>query len=123
MSASCGRRHNVRRTIMNRIITSLAFAAFLGVGTFTSAGAMAQNVDAPVPGHPRVNEVDQRLQNQQNRIDNNVNNGKINAKQEMRDDKTDAKVSNELSADQAKNGGHITSAEQAKMNAQLNNNS
>jgi hypothetical protein len=108
---------------MNKIITSLAFAALLGAGTLASVGAMAQNMDPPVPGHSRVSEIGQRLQNQQNRIDNNVKKGKINAKQEERDEKNDAKVSNELSADEAKNGGHITAAEQAKMNTQLNNNS
>lgn len=85
--------------------------------------AMAQNADAPVPGHARVNEIDQRLENQQKRIDNGVAAGTINAKQEARDEKADAKVSTELSKDEAKNGGHITKAEQVKMNRQLDHNS
>ena len=102
-------------------IAAVAFAALLASGI--SAQALAQTNDQDVPGHPRVNEVDQRLQNQQNRIDNGVNNGKMNAKQEERDETRDSKVSQEMSADEAKHNGHITKAEQAHMNRQLNRNS
>jgi hypothetical protein len=107
--------------LMKKFLAATALIALLTSG---AAGvAHAQTSDTTIPGHPRVNEVDQRLENQQNRIDNGVKDGQINAKQEMRDEKTDAKVSQELSADQAKNGGHITKAEQRKMNKQLNGNS
>jgi hypothetical protein len=108
---------------MSKFVTSLAFAALLASGTLASAGVMAQTADPTVPGHPRVNEVDQRIENQQQRIDNGVKDGQINAKQEMRDENKLNKVSNELSTDEAKNGGHITKAEQTKMNKQLNHNS
>ena len=105
----------------NQIVLSLA-ASVLLAGSVLSTAAFAQ--ESPiVPGHPRVNEVDQRLQNQQNRIDAGVQNGTLNAKQATADEKRDAKVGQELSADEAKNGGHITKAEQAKMNKQLNKNS
>lgn len=103
------------------LLASLALVLAL-----TSGAAMAQTaapVDPTIPGHPRVNEIDQRLENQQQRIDSGVASGKINAKQEARDQATDAKVSQELTADQAKNNGHITKAEQKKMNKQLNKNS
>ena len=72
---------------------------------------------------PMVGTPLQRLQNQQNRIDNGVQGGQINAKQEERDDKRDARVSTELSKDEAKHNGHVTKAEQHRMNRQLNNNS
>ena len=88
--------------------------------TGVSGLAHAQIVDTTVPGHPRVSEVDQRLQNQQNRINNGVKDGQLNAHQAVRDEKADARVSQELSRDQAKNGGHITKAEQNRMNKQLN---
>ena len=104
---------------MKKLLASAALIALI------ASGAAQAQTSAPVtdPGHPRVNEVDQRLQNQQNRVDNGVKDGQINAKQEMRDDKTDAHVSQELSKDEAKNGGHITKAEQVRMNRQLNRNS
>ncbi len=108
---------------MNKL-TKLTYALVLSI-CLAAAPAMAQttSADPTIPGHPRVNEVDQRLQNQQNRVDTGVANGQIGAKAEAHDDARDTKVSQELSADQAKNGGHITKAEQSKMNRQLNHNS
>lgn len=106
---------------MNKsLLASLALAFALTTGT-----AMAQSsaTDPVVPGHPRVNEIDQRLENQQQRIDSGVANGKINAKQEARDQATDSKVAQQLSADEAKHNGHITKAEQRRMNKELNHNS
>lgn len=103
------------------------FMGLTALALLLAAPAMAQTVttttDTTVPGHPRVSEVDQRLENQQKRIDSGVASGAINAKQEAKDQKVDAKVSQELSADEAKNGGKITAAEQTKMNGQLNKNS
>jgi len=84
-----------------------------------SGAAMAQTV----PGHPRINEVDQRLENQQDRIDAGVNKGQINAKQEARDNARDTRVAQQLSADEAKNGGKITKGEQRRLNRELNRNS
>ena len=84
-----------------------------------SGAAMAQTV----PGHPRINEVDQRLENQQDRVDAGVNKGQINAKQEARDNARDSRVAQRLSADEAKNGGKITKGEQRRLNRALNRNS
>ena len=76
-----------------------------------------------VPGHPRINEIDQRLENQQRRIDAGVNSGQINAKQEARDNALDSKVAQQLSTDEAKHGGRITKSEQRRLNRELNRNS
>ncbi|HTD28763.1 MAG TPA: hypothetical protein VK660_05190 [Xanthomonadaceae bacterium] len=83
---------------------------------------MAQD-PAPVPGHPRVNEVNQRLDNQQKRIDRGVASGKINAKQEARDEKQDANIAQRESADEAKHGGHLTKGEQQRLNKSENQDS
>jgi len=107
---------------MKKFATSLALIALIAV-----AAPMAHAQDAaPVttdPGHPRVNEVDQRLNDQQQRIDNGVKDGQINAKQAARDSARDAKVARQESRDEAKNGGHLTKAEQGKMNRELNKDS
>ena len=66
-----------------------------------AAPALAQDV----PGHPRENEVNTRLQNQQNRISNGVADGQINAKQAARDSARDAHVAREESRDEAKHDG------------------
>jgi hypothetical protein len=100
---------------------SLTVALIAG-GNFASSAVFAQSADTAIPGHPRVDEVNQRLENQQERIENGVKDGQISAKQEARDEKHDAKIAGELSADQAKHNGHITKAEQKKLNKQLNHN-
>ncbi len=100
------------------IRTVMFVAASLASLTATSAFAQAT-----VAGHPRVNEVNQRLENQETRTDAGVNSGTITAKQEERDQARDAKVSQEESADEAKHNGHLTKKEQRHMNRQLNRNS
>lgn len=98
------------------LLTTAAVAAFLGL----CGSAMAQSTATPDPGHPRVNEVQQRIDNQQNRIDRGISDGQINAKQAAHDD---AKLSREqasLNQDELKHGGHITKAEQHNLNKRLN---
>ena len=91
---------------------------------FASGAAMAQaTTDTTVPGHPRVNEVNQRLDNQQNRIQNGVKDGQINAKQEARDEKHDSNIAQRESADEAKHNGHLTKQEQRNLNKSENKNS
>jgi hypothetical protein len=98
-------------------LTSLALTIFIG-----SAGtAMAQSADGvPDPGHPRVNEVQQRIDNQENRVDRGISDGQINAKQAAHDDAKLAREQHSLNKDEAKNGGHITKGEQKNLNKRLN---
>jgi hypothetical protein len=85
---------------MTNRITTIVLGSFLVFGS--AAGAMAQ----PIPGHPRVNEVDHRLENQQNRINAGVAKGQISPRQAVRDERRDARVERQLSRDEAKHGGH-----------------
>ena len=106
--------------------TQLILAASLitvATAAFAQDASTATATTTTVAGHPRVNEVNQRLTNQENRTDTGVAGGTINAKQEARDDARTTKVSQELSADEAKHNGHVTKAEQHHMNRQLNRNS
>jgi hypothetical protein len=109
---------------MKKMMTSrfslIAFAAF---AAFASAGAMAQTSTTDVPGHPRVNEVNQRLDNQQNRVQNGVADGQVNAKQAARDEKQDANIAQRESRDEAEHGGHLTAQEQKNLNKSLNHDS
>ena len=108
---------------MSNRFASLTFAALIAVGSIAATSAMAQTTDTTVPGHPRINQVDQRLQNQQNRETAGAAQGTINARQEARDSARDNKVQGEMAADEAKNGGTLTKGEQNHMNNQLNRNS
>ncbi len=98
------------------IKTIAAGAVFVLLG---SGAALAQNV----PDHPRVNEVNQRLDNQQQRIDNGLANGTLSGKQAARDESHDANIARRESVDEAKHGGHLTKGEQNRLNRSLNRNS
>jgi hypothetical protein len=85
--------------------------------TSTTSGAGPGVVD---PGHPRVNEVNQREQNQQNRIANGVKNDKLSAQQTANLEKREASVQKQEQKDMAKNNGHLTKAEQNHLNRRQN---
>ena len=96
------------------LIAASAVCVFLG-----SSAAIAQDV----PGHPRVNEVNQRLGNQQARINQGLASGTMSGKQAAHDEAHDANIARRESVDEAKNGGHLTLGEQSRLNQSLNNNS
>lgn len=92
---------------------------------FICGSAVAQTA-APatsVPGHPRVNEVSHRVDNQQRRTDVGLANGTITGKQAARDESRDANIAQRESADQAKHNGHLTKAETHNLNRAENRNS
>jgi hypothetical protein len=103
--------------------SSLKLAVFSLLFASGAAFAQAPADPAPVPGHPRVNEVDQRLDNQQNRVQHGVAGGQINAKHEARDEKHISHVEQRESRDEAAHGGHLTKGEQRHLNRSLNKNS
>lgn len=79
----------------------------------TTSGAGPGVVD---PGHPRVNEVNQREANQQKRIANGINNGSMNAQETANVERREASVQKQEQADMAKHNGHLTKAEQRQLN-------
>jgi hypothetical protein len=93
--------------------------AVLCCAGFGSSLAMAQDV----PDHPRVNEVNQRLDNQQARINQGVANGTMTGKEAARDEAHDANIAKRESVDEAKHDGHLTKAEQNRLNKSENKNS
>ena len=76
-----------------------------------------------VPDHPRVNEVNQRLDNQQARINQGQANGTMTNKEAARDEKHDANIAKRESVDEAKHNGHLTKGEQNRLNRSENRNS
>ena len=70
--------------------------------------------------HPRRAEVLKRDKNEVDKNNQDAVDGKITDKQAQRLDRKDAKIKKEEQADAAKNGGHITKAEQRKLNREEN---
>ncbi|MEO8746523.1 MAG: hypothetical protein ABI379_02545 [Rhodanobacter sp.] len=82
---------------------------------------MAQ--DTTVPGHPRVNEVNTRIDNQQARTQAGLGNGTITGTQAANDEKHDANIAQRASMDEAKHNGHLTKGEDKNLNKAESRNS
>lgn len=109
----------MKANLISRVTLVSLFLSSVAV----SGMALAQTEPAPVPGHPNVNEVNQRQANQQNRIQNGVADGQINAKQEARDEQHASNISARESHDEAEHGGHLTQGETQRLNRAQNRNS
>lgn len=84
----------------------------------TTSGGGAGQVD---PGHPRVNQVNGRETNQQNRIANGVKNGKLTPGQTARLEHGEQRLQNNEKRDMAKDNGHLTKQDQRQLNHESNN--
>src|SRR5208283_2753087 len=83
----------------------------------TTSGAGPGVVD---PGHPRVNQVNRREENQQQRIGNGVKNGTLTSQQTTNLEKRETSVQNREQKDMAAHNGHLTKPEQKGINRQQN---
>ncbi len=99
------------------LILSLATSAII-----MSSAAFAQEEAVGGPGHPRINQIQNRIDRQEKIVDKAEESGKITAEQA---DKVDARLSRQeetLKKDAAEHGGHITKKEQSNLNHKLNKN-
>lgn len=105
----------------SKSLVALAVGGLLVVGSAsaqtTTSGAGPGVVD---PGHPRVNQVNGREENQQQRIANGVSSGKLNSQQTANLENRETSVQNREKADMAAHNGHLTKAEQKGINRQQN---
>jgi uncharacterized lipoprotein YajG len=85
--------------------------------TGNTSGAGAGQVD---PGHPRVNQVNGRETNQQNRIANGVKNGQLTPGQTARLERGEQRLQNNEKKDMAANNGHLTKRDQRQLNREAN---
>lgn len=100
---------------MHRIVSLAAGSLFIA-GT-----ALAQT--PAVAAHPRVTEVEKRIDNQEKRIDQGVANGTLTEEQAAKGkEKLDATQA-KLEKDKAEHNGHITKKEQVGLNKKLNHSS
>jgi hypothetical protein len=65
------------------------------------------------PGHSWENHVNQREQNQQNRIANGINNGKLTSGQAAHLETRESQIQSREAADEAAHNGHLTPQEKA----------
>ena len=110
----------------NKIGSSLLIAAVAGLLSLGSASAQTATGTSGAgpgvvdPGHPRVNQVNNREGRQQQRIANGVKNGNLNSKQTAHLENRETNLQNREQKDMAKNNGHLTKGEQRGLNRQEN---
>src|SRR5580698_10325769 len=95
----------------NKITKSLLVLAVGGLMSIGATAAQAQQDAGPGqydPGHPRVNEVNTRQQNQQDRIANGEKNGTLTPGQAAHLEKQQQHIDNQEKRDMAKNNGDLT---------------
>src|SRR5580700_942925 len=115
---------------MNKTISkSLLVLAVGGLMSLGAASAQTQDNTSGAgpgqvdPGHPRVNEVNKREQNQQDRIANGVKNGSMTPGQAAHVEKQEQHIENQEKADMAAHNGHLTKREQKQLNKEQNHTS
>jgi hypothetical protein len=103
-------------SINTRKIVTMALAGVLAAGVASAALAETQwDKD-----HPRRDEVNDRLQNQDKRIHHEVKEGEMSKAKAAKLHREDRAVRKEERRMAARHDGHITKAEQAKLNRQEN---
>ena len=112
----------IRMTKITQLLSILAVGGLMFVGSAAAqsqntSGAGAGQVD---PGHPRVNQVNQREQNQQDRIANGVKNDKLTPGQTANLERGEQRLQNNEKADMAKDNGHLTKQNQRQLNREAN---
>ena len=90
-------------------------ALFAATAILASTAALAQDAD-----HPRRAQVNKRLENQNKRIQEGEKNGKLTPDQAKQLHREDHRIRKEERNMAAKDGGHITKKDQAKLNRQEN---
>ena len=108
----------------NKITQSLLVLAVGGLIVVGSAAAQTNTSGAGAgqvdPGHPRVNQVNRRETNQQNRIANGVKNGQLTPGQTARLEHGEQRLQNNEKRDMAANNGHLTKQDQRHLNREAN---
>jgi len=110
-------------TKFTQLLSILAVGGLMVVGSAAAqtqdntSGAGAGQVD---PGHPRVNQVNARETNQQNRIANGVKNGQLTPGQTAHLERGEQRLQNNEKKDMAANNGHLTKQDQRQLNHEAN---
>lgn len=109
---------------MTKTITkSLLVLAVAGLMLGTAAAQTTTSGAGPGvydPNHPRVNEVNQREQNQQDRIANGIKNDKLTPGQAARLERGEQRLERNEKRDMAADGGHLTKQDQRQLNREAN---
>lgn len=109
--------NKITKSLLVLAASGLMFVGAAAAQQDNTSGAGAGNVD---PGHPRVNQINRREQNQQNRIANGIKNDKLTPGQTARLERGEQRLQNNEKKDMAKDNGHLTKQDQHQLNEEAN---
>lgn len=109
----------MKRTLLLSIAT-LAFSALLAAPGFAQTNTSGAGPGKDDPGHPRVNEVNQRQQNQQDRIANGEKSGALTPHESAKLERQQGRIDRSEKRDMAEHNGHLTKGEQSNLNRRQN---
>jgi hypothetical protein len=109
--------NKITKSLLVLAASGLMFVGAAAAQQDNTSGAGAGKVD---PGHPRVNQVNKREQNQQNRIGNGVKSGQLTPGETRRLEHGEQRLQNNEKKDMAKDNGHLTKQDQRHLNREAN---
>lgn len=101
-------------------IGGILFAGAASAQTANPSNTSGAGAGVTDPNHPRVNQINHREQNQQNRIANGIKNDKLTPRQAANLEKGQQRLQNNEKRDMAADGGHLTKADQRQLNRDAN---
>ena len=104
---------------LNRIAKVVVTSAMLALFATASTGAMAKETKWE-KNHPRRDQVNDRVQHQNKRIQHEVKEGDLTKKQARALHRKDHQIRREERMMASQNGGHITKTEEKALNQQEN---
>ena len=107
----------MKTTLRFACLNAALLALMLPLAAQTAPNAVPTSPTPPIPKPPTIN---QRLENQQDRIAQGINSGQLTAGEAANLETKESAITNEVRADRQANGGKLTQAERVQVNHQLN---
>ena len=101
-------------------VGGLMLAGSATAQTTTNSNTSGAGAGVDDPNHPRVNQINQREQNQQDRIANGIKNDKLTPGQAANLEKGQQRLQNNEKKDMAADNGHLTKKDQRQLNREAN---
>lgn len=111
---------DMKRTLTHSLLilaTSTLLLAGGAVAQTTTSGAGPGQTD---PNHPRVNQVNQREENQQDRVANGIQSGQLTPGETKNLENGEQRLVNNEKKDMAADNGHLTKQDQTQLNNEAN---
>lgn len=107
----------MKTTLRFACLSAALAALLLPAAAQTAPNAVQTNPTPPIPKPPTIN---QRLENQQDRIGQGITSGQLTAGKAANLETKESAINKEVRADRQANGGKLTQAERVQVNHQLN---